>query len=94
MNKTIWKFNLKTIDTQIIEMPAGADVLTVQVQNGTPCLWAMVDPGESTRKRTFKIFGTGHQINNYKNVSLLFIGTYQLLDCNEVFHVFEYVEGI
>ena len=94
MKKTIWKFNLKATDTQTIEMPAGAVVLTVQVQNGTPCLWAMVDPEESASKRIFKTFGTGHQIDNSRNVPLLFVGTYQLLDGNLVFHVFEYVEGI
>lgn len=42
---TIWKFPL-ALDpgTEAIKLPAGAEVLTVQMQCGIPVLWARVDP--------------------------------------------------
>jgi hypothetical protein len=40
-------------------MPAGASILTVQVQNKTITLWALVNTKNSESLRTFEIFGTG-----------------------------------
>jgi len=41
---SIWKYPLQVTDAQTIDVPEGSEALSVQVQNGTPCLWARVDP--------------------------------------------------
>lgn len=40
----IWKYELRTEDTQQIEMLYKAEILSVANQDGNLCLWAMVDP--------------------------------------------------
>ena len=90
MNKTIWKFELETTDNQTIEMPVNAEILTVQTQNETPCMWALVDPTEKKEKRFIEVFGTGHDVHYDMGVSRNYLGTYQLHGGSLVFHVFEY----
>lgn len=86
--KTIHKFPFSINDTVRIAMPASAQILSVQVQHGTPCLWALVSPVDFIDDRTFRIYGTGHPIDlSTGNVS--FIGTIQMHDGDLVFHVFE-----
>lgn len=87
---TIWKYVLDTTDTQTIEMPSGAKVLTVQVQNGEPCIWALVNTDNKIEERTFRIYGTGHHMD-YKYVDKeTYIGSYQLSGGLLVFHLFEF----
>ena len=90
MNKTIWKFELETTDNQTIEMPVNAEILTVQTQNGIPCIWVLVDPTETKEKRFIEVFGTGHDVYYDMGVSRSYLGTYQLQGGSLVFHVFEY----
>lgn len=85
-NLTIYKYPLETTDEQKIEMPKGANILTVQVQNGTPCLWALVNPENRPEQRIISIFGTGNPI---KPANIVYIGTYQLMEGKLVLHVFE-----
>jgi hypothetical protein len=85
MKKSIWKFVLETTDTQQIEMPEGAEILTIQTQNEHPCIWALVDPAAPKRKVTFEILGTGHIIYDKERK---YIGTYQLDNGSLVFHCF------
>lgn len=53
MEKTIWKFQIKPNDIIKIDMPIGAEVLTVQTQYEQPCVWALVDPKAKTETKTF-----------------------------------------
>lgn len=86
--KRIYKYKLETTNVQEIEMPFGTQILTVQVQNGSPCIWAMVDMEVKTTKMyVFRIFGTGHPIED--DFSGKYIGTYQLNSGSLVFHVFQ-----
>lgn len=58
----IFKYPLEwTIGTpQNVEMPKGADVLTVQMQDGKPTMWAEVpDLSARVERRRFTIIGTG-----------------------------------
>jgi hypothetical protein len=84
---TIWKYPLIVTDKQIVAMPAGAKILSVQTQGGVLCLWAMVSPSNPLTDRIIFIFGTGHQIEDAEN--LAFIGTFQVDGGRFVFHVFE-----
>jgi hypothetical protein len=85
----IWKFVLEMQDSQRIEMPEGAQVLTVQTQGQRPCLWAVVDifDGSLTEMRTFEIHGTGNLIENGSIINQRYIATFQQPPF--VWHVFE-----
>lgn len=87
MSKSIWKFPLETTDIQQIEMPADAEILTIQTQAGQPCIWALVSPDAPKRKVAFEIFGTGHPVP--ENGRRKYVGTYQLSGGALVFHCFE-----
>ena len=85
--KTIWKYQLETTDYQKVEMPKGAEILTVQEQYSKPTLWVLVDDEiEEVEQRVINIYGTG---DNMKPTSRKYIGTYQLMEGRLVFHVFE-----
>jgi len=83
---SIWKFNLQTIDKQEVLMPVGAEILTVQIQNGEPCLWARVDTEQRVEMRRIAIHGTGHEL---PDTTGKYIGTYQMANATLIFHVFE-----
>ena len=84
MEKSIWKFPLVVTDEQIVPLPIGAEVLSVQVQNGVPCLWAKVDTDAVKEGRVVQIFGTGHDASDAGD----YISTFQLHDGELVFHAF------
>lgn len=82
MSKRIFKYPLKIEDKQVIKMPLGYQILTVQIKDNVPCIWAIVDDKE-THIVDCKIItvGTGHYFDK-----LDYIGTYQFNQL--VFHVF------
>ena len=82
---TIWKYPLAVEDAQQIFMPSGAKILTVQVQKETPCLWVKVDPTAEYVPVDILTRGTGHLFNGIEGD---YIGSYQLLKGDLVFHVF------
>lgn len=84
--KQIWKFQVENV----IEMPKGAEILTVQTQamanryTFDPYIWAKVDPRNETEIRKFEVIGTGHQ---FDDTGKEYIGTY--FDGPFVWHLFE-----
>jgi hypothetical protein len=87
--KTIWKYQLSG-GGGVIRMPKGAEILTVQLQGLTPCLWALVNPDAveaHKEERLFEIYGTGHTI--LEPAERVYIGTFQFHVEGLVFHVFE-----
>lgn len=56
---TTHKYQLEVTESQVINMPAYAEILSVQVQDNQICLWARVNPGAATEPRTFSVFMTG-----------------------------------
>jgi hypothetical protein len=87
--KTIFKFVLAT-GWQVIEMPAGAKLLSVQAQNNQTCLWAEVDTTMPMRSRSFIQVGTGRPLPG--QLTLDYIGTVQLDGGELVLHVYEDVK--
>lgn len=85
---TVYKYEVPLTDDFAIDMPCGARILSVQVQNGEPVLWALVDPEARELRRHFRLAGTGHMIDQAP-ADLLFIGTMQLRGGALVFHLFE-----
>lgn len=84
--RTIWKYPIVAQDYFEIEMPKDAEVLCVQLQHDTPCIWALVDPEKKRETKRFRLAGTGHLI---KEENLKYIGTFQLYEGELVFHLFE-----
>ena len=58
--KTIWKFALSVTDYQWQDWPKGAKILSVQMQDGKVCVWAVVDPTAEYEPRSFGVVGTGN----------------------------------
>jgi len=83
---TIWKYPLKVEDYQQLNIPDGGQILTVQVQNGIPCVWAKVNPASRLLKRGIFIVGTGHRVSECCGEH---VGTFQIADGALIFHVFE-----
>lgn len=76
-----------------LELPDGAEPLSVQVQNKTAQMWVLLSPEERfTTKRYFVAVGTGQEIEGCSQARLKFIGTFQI-DWM-VFHLFEILEEV
>lgn len=60
--KTIHKYPLKVADTQKLQLPWKAQVLSVQFQAGELMMWALVTPDAPKVERTIHTYGTGHQV--------------------------------
>lgn len=88
--QSIWKFPFKTDDSIQIDMPKGAEVLTVQTQNEQPCFWALVSTKAPLETRNFAIFLTGFNVPTH--LKMKYIGTYQLNGGMLIFHVFELLQ--
>lgn len=87
MAKTIWKFPLRIDDSQVIDAPEGAQPLTVQLQDGDPMLWALVDPEQPRVPLRILMRGTGHNADGLG----AYLGTFQFRDGpigGLVFHAF------
>lgn len=85
----IWKYPLEVIDLQIIAVPLGAKILTVQMQGDTCCLWALVDETEPESHKVIKhiaIYGTGNPLPDDTGT---YIATFQMMGGSQVFHAFE-----
>jgi hypothetical protein len=86
-DRAIWKYTLEVTDLQTLEMPVGAEILSVQMQHGVPTLWATVNPAALTQFRTIAIHGTGNPIPGDPGI---FLGTVQQQVGNStlVWHIF------
>lgn len=87
---TVYKYK---IDPELypIDMPKGAQVLSVKFQGDELFLWAKIDTKAKTEKRQFKVFGTGRQMPIDMGIDCIFIGTAHTED-GLVFHVFEWLK--
>lgn len=93
----IFKYPLKTTDEQVIEIPNGAKILTIQVQkkfmSGTDhtseqvCIWAMINEQSGMGRKKIVMFGTGHPIDSNKNLE--YIGSFQIHNGEQIYHAFE-----
>jgi len=59
--RTIFKYPVAHGDPYT-EMPVGAKIVKVGIQNDRTTVWAEVYPKNNTEKRNFKVYGTGHEI--------------------------------
>lgn len=87
--KVVWKFPLALADRQLINMPTGAKLLTVQMQDVDICLWALVDPDAAPVQRAITVAGTGHTMLGETGK---YVATFQMAHGELVFHVFDHGE--
>jgi hypothetical protein len=83
--KTIWKYRVPLQDEFSLDLPSGAQILTVQEQCGSPHIWVKVQTGLVNVKRNFRVYGTGHDMDQDGE----YIGTFQMSGGQLVFHLFE-----
>lgn len=86
---TIHKYQLAPFESQRIEMPHGAKILSVQAQGDDLVIWAQVAPANSPESRTIQIYGTGMVLDSQPRIHL---GTVQMHGGSLVWHVFERME--
>lgn len=86
--KKIFKYELKLVEEQKVEMPISAKIIHIDVQFGVICVWVIVDPlVDVYHKRTFHIVGTGHDMP--KTEELTHIGSVLMKTGLFVWHIFE-----
>jgi len=83
--ESIWKFKVESCGRFSLMMPENSEILTVQVQNGSPYLWAKVQKAAPLASYEFKVYSTGQQ---QEKIEGSYIGTFQLLDGSLVFHLY------
>lgn len=88
----IYKYPLPVDDMVKIPMPKGARILSIQTQNGTPEIWALVDESAASVRRGFAVRGTGHSANGLS--ADRYIATFQMHGGSLVFHVFDLGEEL
>lgn len=89
MSTAVWKFSLqRIIGPQKLEMPEAAAILHASMQNGTPCIWAIVNPNAPKVDRHFVVKGTGHSLEGVGYGS--YVGT--VFDGPFVWHIFEVLD--
>lgn len=88
----VWKFPLTTDPDQEIEIPAGAEPLTVGFDpTGALCLWAAVDPDAERVRRAIRIAATGDALKATPiAVAARYIGSIQTGPL--VLHIFDHGE--
>ena len=83
----IWKYPLLVVSQQRIMMPAQAQILSAQIQQGKPMLWVLVNPRNEKVERIVSVYGTGH-VHDRDSFGT-FIDTFQMQNGELIFHVFE-----
>lgn len=87
MSKTIWQYQFPIIPSFQLEMPLNAIIRSVQMQERIPTLWAEVDEDAEKELRSFRIFGTGHLLDDKTE----YCGTIQ--DGAYVWHIYRGGKG-
>ena len=83
----IYKYTLEVTDYQSLALPINAQILDIQAQNETICLWAIVDESAPPEHRYFAVYGTGHPLPDAIG---LYLATVQR--DGFVWHIFELVK--
>lgn len=84
---TVHKYPVQMQAEFTVELPRGAEFLSVHEQNGEPQMWFRVDTSRELAKQVFSIVGTGHPIAPELS-SLPHLGTFQVAGGSLVFHLF------
>ena len=85
---SIWKYSL-SLEKRIseLDLPIGAEILSVQNQNECLCLWAKVNTDRKTKTIKVEVVETGNPID--VGTERRFLGTVQFDGGSYVVHFFE-----
>lgn len=92
MSKAIYKYDFGDDVADLIDLnlPTGAEILSVNNQHGRLVLWAVVDTDvETTSSRIFAVYSTGEILHMYIKNTMKFLGTVLFDDGDTVYHVYE-----
>ena len=84
----IWKYPLSLEPMQLVSLPLGSEILTIQLQRGVPTLWVKVDPDKINYSMRIFCEGTDFRFDHYSR----YIATVQL-DDGTVWHYFVEQDG-
>lgn len=88
---TIYKYQLNTpISIQGVEMPIGAEILTVANQEDKITIWAKVDDQAEKEVVEINVYGTGHQMYQTEKTKRQYLGTVFIGPL--VWHVFKRIK--
>jgi len=91
--KTIWKQEIPVVGEFSQDLKKDARILCIQTINDIPYIWYIVDTEEQKKeKRIFRLYGTGHTMQENVNAPDAYIGTFQMQEGVLVFHLFEVIK--
>lgn len=94
---TVHKYPIQMNELFWLKLPAGAEVVHVDVQRGEPMMWIKVNTANCIRETLFGVFGTGHPIDAADpyfpdDINPMFnaphLGSFMMNGGNLVFHLF------
>ena len=62
--KKIFKYELSFENRTFLKMPEKSEIMDIQIQNGKPVMWAMVEPDSREIEVKINIYGTGWTIDH------------------------------
>ena len=86
MEQSVWKYPLEIKKIQQIIIPVESEILTIQIQDNIPTLWALVRPNSPSGRRVIQMTGTG--FDDSLRLFGTYINTVQLQD-GTVWHYFD-----
>jgi hypothetical protein len=90
---TVYKYKIKKLEHQQVEMPMGARIVAAQSLGDNIWLWSLVETDEKKReKRNIVVLKTGQEISIAHPDRMLHLGTVMFDSGALVYHVFELPE--
>ena len=88
MENIINQYPLNISEVQMIRMPAGSKILSVEAHEDRPVLWAMANGKNKEENRYIYCYGTGYKFEN-ENDSLEYLNTIRIRNGMLILHFFE-----
>ncbi len=86
--RTVHKFSLNLGET-VIDLPLSAKPIYVGEQFGELQLWVETTPGKPTFPRSFRIFSTGHPIDDLEDLQITHVGSAIMQGGTFLAHVYQ-----
>lgn len=91
--RTIWKYSVSiTSEGLVHRIPKGAKFLSVQVQQGLPYMWFLLEDAALREDRKFFVLETGKELPRSLLGVSEYLGTVLLENGNHVLHLFEILD--
>lgn len=87
--RQVWKYPLRVMDVQTIQVPGGAKFLKAMADPHGDFinLWFLLRPVNALESRTFYVYGTGHTIPD--GTFLRHLETVSMQNGTFIWHIFE-----